>query len=120
MVLLETLMAEPNPHSISRTPVRTKLRSLTGRFSDCRGKTAFPNAYVVKALSPHHRFVIALHSPDGVAETGLGYDYLGNWEERLGNRNVETDLLRAFLKEQGHDQNIIDRALYLIEREAGD
>jgi len=64
-------MAEPNPHSISRTPVRTKLRSLTGRFSDCRGKTAFPNAYEVKALSPHHRFVIALHSPGGVAETGL-------------------------------------------------
>jgi len=71
MVLIETLMAEPNPHSISRTPVRTKLRSLTGRFSDCRGKTAFPNAYEVKALSPHHRFVIALHSPGGVAETGL-------------------------------------------------
>jgi hypothetical protein len=39
--------------------------------ADCRGKTAFPNAYEVKALSPHHRFVIALHSPDGVAETGL-------------------------------------------------
>ena len=30
-----------------------------------------PNAYEVKALSPHHRFVIALHSPGGVAETGL-------------------------------------------------
>jgi len=29
------------------------------------------NAYETKALSPHHRFVIALHSPDGVAETGL-------------------------------------------------
>ena len=29
------------------------------------------NAYEVKALSPDHRFVIALHSPDGVAETGL-------------------------------------------------
>jgi hypothetical protein len=25
----------------------------------------------VKALSPHHRFVIALHSPAGVVETGL-------------------------------------------------
>src|SRR5258708_2841717 len=50
----------------------------------------------------------------------LGYTYLGNWGERDGNRNVEGGLLRAFLKEQGHDQNIIDRALYLIEREAGD
>src|ERR1019366_7038935 len=50
----------------------------------------------------------------------LGYDYLGNWEEQIGNRNVEPELLRAFLKEQGHDQNIIDRALFLFEREAGD
>jgi hypothetical protein len=24
----------------------------------------------VKSLTPHHRFVIALHSPDGVSETG--------------------------------------------------
>jgi len=50
----------------------------------------------------------------------LNYEYLGNWEERDGNRNIEPDLLRAFLQEQGHDQNIIDRALYLLEREAGD
>jgi len=50
----------------------------------------------------------------------LNYAYLGNWEERIGNRNVEVDRLRAFLKEQGYDENIIDRALYLFEREAGD
>ena len=25
----------------------------------------------VKPLSPHHRFVIAVHSPEGVFETGL-------------------------------------------------
>ena len=35
------------------------------------GKTAFANANEVKPLSPHHRLVIALHSPGGVAETGL-------------------------------------------------
>jgi type I restriction enzyme, R subunit len=50
----------------------------------------------------------------------LGYKYLGNWEERESNRNIDVDLLRAFLKGQGHDQNIIDRTLYLFEREAGD
>jgi type I restriction enzyme R subunit len=50
----------------------------------------------------------------------LRYTYLGNWEERDGNRNIDVDLLRSFLKEQGHDQNIIDRTLYLLEREAGD
>jgi len=31
-----------------------------------------PNSYYeIKALSPHHRFVMALHSPDRFAETGL-------------------------------------------------
>ena len=28
----------------------------------------------------------------------LSYTYLGNWEEREGNRNIEVDRLRAFLK----------------------
>ena len=50
----------------------------------------------------------------------LDYAYLGNWEERIGNRNIEGDLLRTFLKEQGHDEKIIDRTLFLFEREAGD
>ena len=50
----------------------------------------------------------------------LQYDYLGNWEERPGNRNIEEDFLRTFLKEQGHDQTIIDRTLFLLQRAAGD
>ena len=50
----------------------------------------------------------------------LDYDYLGNWEERIGNRNIEPDLLRAYLKDRGYADKIIDRALFLLEREAGD
>ena len=34
-------------------------------------RTAFPRFNQVKSLSPHHRFVIALHSPVKVTETGL-------------------------------------------------
>ena len=49
----------------------------------------------------------------------LGYAYLGNWEERLGNRNIEVGQLQAFLKEQGYDQKIVDRTVTLVEREAG-
>ena len=35
------------------------------------GKNGIPKCLRSQALSPHHRLVIALHSPDGVAETGL-------------------------------------------------
>jgi type I restriction enzyme, R subunit len=30
----------------------------------------------------------------------LGYDYLGDWTDRVGNRNIEEDLLRTFLREK--------------------
>jgi type I restriction enzyme R subunit len=50
----------------------------------------------------------------------LGYDYLGNWEERAGNRCIETGLLRAWLSRQGHDEALIAKALYELEQAAGD
>ncbi len=50
----------------------------------------------------------------------LGYNYLGNWIDRAGNRNVEVDLLRAFLKKQGYDDALIDKTLYAFEKVAGD
>ena len=32
----------------------------------------------------------------------LGYTYLGNWEYRKGNRNIEEEHLRVYLVEQGY------------------
>jgi hypothetical protein len=46
----------------------------------------------------------------------LGYEYLGNWEERPENSNVEVERLRAWLKRRGHDERIIGKVLYELER----
>ncbi len=48
----------------------------------------------------------------------LGYRYLGNWHERPGNRNIEPDLLRAFLERQGHPPAVIAKALDRLKKAA--
>jgi type I restriction enzyme, R subunit len=50
----------------------------------------------------------------------LNYTYLGHWEDRPENRNVEESLLRAFLSHQGYDQALIAKALFELEKAAGD
>ena len=50
----------------------------------------------------------------------LHYDYLGDWTDRDGNANIEPELLRAWLKKQGVDEPLIARALYLLDKTAGD
>ncbi|MEA3349772.1 MAG: type I restriction endonuclease subunit R [Chloroflexota bacterium] len=50
----------------------------------------------------------------------LGYDYLGNWESRKGNSNIEEEYLRAFLAKQGYADEVITRALYKLDQAAGD
>jgi type I restriction enzyme R subunit len=41
----------------------------------------------------------------------LGYEYLGNWEYREGNANVEADLLVQNLEARGYSDNLITRTL---------
>jgi type I restriction enzyme R subunit len=50
----------------------------------------------------------------------LGYDYLGNWSDRLGTRNVDMDLSTSFLKSQGYDNALITKALHQLSKVAGD
>jgi type I restriction enzyme R subunit len=50
----------------------------------------------------------------------LKYDYLGNWEARVGNSNIEEDDLRLFLKKQGYSVVLIERALFEVNKAAGD
>ena len=48
----------------------------------------------------------------------LGYTFLGDWHQRLGNRNIETDHLTKFLKRPGHDPVIISKALDRLDKAA--
>ncbi|MGO4575010.1 type I restriction endonuclease subunit R [Cupriavidus sp. 2TAF22] len=50
----------------------------------------------------------------------LGYNYLGNWIDRTGNRNVESSLLQTFLKGKGYDEALINRAIHALDKAAGD
>lgn len=50
----------------------------------------------------------------------LGYEYLGNWIDRVDNRNVDHGLLRSFLKRQGYDDALTTRAIHLVDKAAGD
>ena len=42
----------------------------------------------------------------------LGYTYLGNWEDRTNNSNIEEELLIRYLTKKGYNQTLITKALY--------
>ena len=48
----------------------------------------------------------------------LKYDYLGNWEYREGNRNVEANLLSGWLKKRGVPDALIARTLRKLDMAA--
>lgn len=50
----------------------------------------------------------------------LNYDYLGNWHDRPDNKNVEETLLRAALAKHDYSEALITRAVYELQRVAGD
>ncbi len=48
----------------------------------------------------------------------LGFDYLGNWEARAGNSNVEAALLVQNLRARGYDGNLINKAVDQLTKDA--
>jgi type I restriction enzyme R subunit len=48
----------------------------------------------------------------------LGYEYLGNWEYREGNSNVEIDLLTQNLRARGYADRVISKAIDKLRSDA--
>jgi type I restriction enzyme, R subunit len=51
-------------------------------------------------------------------QDSLAYEYLGNWEARQGNSNVEVDLLVPNLCARGYDDNLINKAVDQLKKAA--
>ena len=51
-------------------------------------------------------------------QNALGYGYLGDWKDRPENSNLERDMLRNWLRRNGHDDRIIARALDRLRKAA--
>ncbi|HOI97673.1 MAG TPA: type I restriction endonuclease subunit R [Candidatus Pacearchaeota archaeon] len=49
----------------------------------------------------------------------LNYDYLGDWQDRETNSNIEVDILRSYLTRKGYSTKLIDKAIAEITRVAG-
>ncbi len=48
----------------------------------------------------------------------LGYTYLGNYQTRQGNSNIDTGLLTDWLRSRRHDDAIITKVLYELQKSA--
>jgi type I restriction enzyme, R subunit len=60
-----------------------------------------------------NRVVKLFQNPDR-----LNYRYLGNWEKREGNSNIEVDILREHLKKQSYSDVLINKAIYELQNVA--
>jgi len=48
----------------------------------------------------------------------LGYTYLGDWQDREGNSNIEEELLTNYLTRKGYSKVQINRAIFLLNQTA--
>ncbi|MDY0152870.1 MAG: type I restriction endonuclease, partial [Candidatus Cloacimonas sp.] len=48
----------------------------------------------------------------------LGYDYMGNWQDREDNQPIEVEILRDYLKGAGYSEELIDKALFELDKAA--
>jgi type I restriction enzyme, R subunit len=50
----------------------------------------------------------------------LLYRYLGNWQDRTNNSNIEEGILSQYLTQQGYSPTLINKALYELKKTATD
>ncbi|MFD7699143.1 type I restriction endonuclease subunit R [Streptomyces caelestis] len=48
----------------------------------------------------------------------LSYRYLGNWEYRTGNSNIEVELLESNLRARGYDSTLVSKAIEKLKKAA--
>nr|WP_228022018.1 hypothetical protein [Romeria gracilis] len=54
----------------------------------------------------------------GLFRDRLHYDYLGNWETRPNNRNIEPELLTRWLQQQDVSETLIGKTLRTLSQAA--
>lgn len=45
----------------------------------------------------------------------LGYDYLGDWQERENNKNIEPDYLRKWLSSRSVNPVLVEKAIRRLD-----
>lgn len=48
----------------------------------------------------------------------LDYNYLGNWQDRANNSNLEPEILSQYLKENGYSEILIKNAIDTLKKAA--
>lgn len=51
---------------------------------------------------------------------GLSWNYLGNWQDRDENSNIEVGILKSILKGKGYSETLINKAIFDLTKAAGD
>lgn len=46
----------------------------------------------------------------------LGYEYLGNWQDREDNQPIEEQYLKAWLLKRGNPEQLVDRAIFELKK----
>ena len=61
-----------------------------------------------------HNRVVALF------KNQLGYNYLGHWQDRQGNSNIEEAEIKKYFKSQGYNDVLVNGAITQLKQKAND